>query len=71
MIPFGPHQTNTIPLIVYECCGRIPHPFFSVDVVKTKNAKDRIVEIGDGQVSDYVGWNLNRFVDVLQQLCNS
>jgi hypothetical protein len=67
-VPFGPHQTNIIPSIVYECCSKISHPFFSIDVIKTKNAEYRIVEIGDGQVSDYVGWELNRFVDVLQYL---
>ena len=67
-MPFGPHKKNVIPLIVYECCNRISHPFFSIDVIKTKNTNNRIVEIGDGQVSDYVGWELNRFVDILQHL---
>lgn len=45
-----------IPVMVTECAWRIRSPFFSVDVVKRADGELRIVEIGDGQVSDVVGW---------------
>jgi hypothetical protein len=61
---FAPHQ-DEIPNIVFECVKRIQHQFFSIDVIKTLDSIDRIVEIGDGQVSDYVGWDLNKFTEVL------
>ena len=36
-------------------------PFFSMDVVITSNGY-KVVEIGDGQVSDTVGWDIEQFV---------
>ncbi len=38
--------------------------FYSVDVVKDKLGNLLIIEIGDGQVSDIVGWELNNFVNI-------
>lgn len=65
---FGPNQHTLIPSIVQECCSRIIHPFFSIDIAKTAGNEYRIVEIGDGQVSDYIGWDLDRFVNIMKQL---
>ncbi|MEM7281746.1 MAG: ATP-grasp domain-containing protein [Pseudomonadota bacterium] len=55
---------ESIPRIVFECAERITSPFFSVDVAKRSDGADRVVEIGDGQVSDLVGWPTNRFVEI-------
>ncbi len=57
----GPDPTAAVPEIVTSCAGRIPSPFFSVDVARRGDGELRIVEIGDGQVSDLVGWTANRF----------
>lgn len=61
--PYGP-DTQPIPGIVRDCAERIRSPFFSIDVAKRVDGKERVVEIGDGQVSDLVGWTLDRFVDI-------
>ena len=39
-------------------------PFFSVDVAYQKDGKLVVVEIGDGQVSDYVGWDVKEFCNI-------
>jgi hypothetical protein len=44
---------------------RIASPFFSVDVVKRRDGVVRIVEIGDGQVSDRKHWPVDRFLKLL------
>ena len=38
--------------------------FFSVDVAKRDDGVLRVVEVGDGQVSDLVGWSVERFVEM-------
>ena len=38
--------------------------FFSVDVIERQDGVKRIVEIGDGQVSDLVGWTMERFIQI-------
>jgi hypothetical protein len=60
--PFSPAPDGEIPEIVRACASRIASPFFSVDVVHREDGADRVVEIGDGQVSDLVGWEPARFV---------
>ena len=50
-----------IPDVVRECAGRIASPFFSVDVVRRRDGVLRVIEIGDGQVSDLVGWSVEAF----------
>jgi hypothetical protein len=39
--------------------------FYSVDIANNSSGKPIVIEIGDGQVSDYVGWDLPDFVKVL------
>ena len=46
------------------CAEAIPGPFFSVDVAFRTDGVERIVEIGDGQVSDLVGWSVERFANI-------
>jgi hypothetical protein len=58
-----PHASDpgaAIPDVVRCCAQRIPSKFFSVDVVRRLDGELRIVEIGDGQVSDLVGWSASR-----------
>ena len=61
---FAPDPTETIPSIVEECTKRIASQFFSVDVIISVDDIQRIVEIGDGQVSDIVRWSPERFVEI-------
>ncbi|MBD2448873.1 ATP-grasp domain-containing protein [Nostoc sp. FACHB-152] len=59
--PFAASPDEEIPEIVEECARRIESKFFSVDVIECRDGSKRIVEIGDGQVSDLVGWTSERF----------
>lgn len=59
--PFAALPNEPIPEIVEECAKRINSKFFSVDVVERRDGCKRVVEIGDGQVSDLVGWTAERF----------
>jgi hypothetical protein len=59
-----PYSMNgEVPAIVLSCAERIKSKFFSVDVVARADDVLRIVEIGDGQVSDLVGWTTVRFAE--------
>lgn len=42
--------------------------FYSVDLIEDEKGKVWVVEIGDGQVSDYVGWKVENFVNVFNSL---
>ena len=64
--PFAP-AGHAIPEIVNECAKRIESPFYSIDVAEREDGKRRVVEIGDGQVSDLVGWSVERFVEIWLQ----
>jgi hypothetical protein len=58
----APHAASgEVPELVRECARRIASPFFSVDVTARDDGALRVVEIGDGQVSDLVGWEADRF----------
>jgi hypothetical protein len=57
-----PHASSDgMPDLVAECARRISSPFFSVDVAIREDGVERVVEIGDGQVSDLVGWSVSDF----------
>jgi ATP-grasp domain, R2K clade family 3 len=45
----------------------IPSPFFSVDIAERTDGTFRVVELGDGQVSDLVGWTYERFAEIWQE----
>jgi hypothetical protein len=64
-VPHAP--TSNAPPIVHECAKRLRSRFYSVDVVQRADGQLRIVEIGDGQVSDLVGWTPERFASILAQ----
>lgn len=62
----APHAaTGDVPPIVHECAKRHLCPFYSVDVVQRTDGQLRVVEIGDGQVSDLVGWTPEEFARML------
>jgi hypothetical protein len=52
------------PEVVQTCASRIDVPFFSVDVALRADDVLRVIELGDGQVSDLVGWTPERFAHV-------
>lgn len=63
-----PHATSMEappPSIVFECTKRLASRFYSVDVARRTDGALRIVEVGDGQVSDLVGWTPVAFATVL------
>jgi ATP-grasp domain-containing protein len=55
---------SPIPELVRRCAERLPSKFFSVDVAERKDGALRVVEVGDGQVSDLVGWPPTAFADM-------
>jgi ATP-grasp domain, R2K clade family 3 len=66
-----PHSAaGPVPSIVAECAKRIHSRFFSVDVVQRTDGILRVVEVGDGQVSDIVGWTPERFVSIFNTVPN-
>jgi hypothetical protein len=60
-------ESGAIPEIVLECAKRLKNRFYSVDVVQRADGQERIVEVGDGQVSDLVGWTPARFASMLAE----
>lgn len=62
-----PHSAiGPIPSIVSECAQRIRSRFFSIDAVQRTDGILRVVEVGDGQVSDIVGWTPEQFVSIFR-----
>jgi ATP-grasp domain, R2K clade family 3 len=55
------------PFIVQECANRISSRFYSVDVAERVDGVLRIIEIGDGQVSDLAGWDVSHFAELCSQ----
>jgi hypothetical protein len=63
-----PHAaTGDAPLLVHDCAKRLQSRFYSVDVVQRADGQLRVVEVGDGQVSDLVGWTPARFASILAE----
>jgi len=67
-MPYAAEPGAAIPGSVSYCADAIPSPFFTVDVTQRADGVDRIVEIGDGQVSDLVGWDVERFVEIWNEV---
>jgi hypothetical protein len=60
---FAP-DAEPVPDVVRQCAERIASPFFSVDVAPRRDGALRVVEVGDGQVSDLVGWSPATFAEM-------
>lgn len=68
---FSPIENPEKLDLVKEAIQKLAHKnmiFYSVDVATTHDGRDIIIEIGDGQVSDHTGWDLNDFIKVLKYL---
>ena len=64
---WGPDENAPIPEIVDEVAKRLSgRRFVSVDVIQRNDGVLRVVEVGDGQVSDLVGWQPDRFATMFR-----
>jgi len=57
--------TGTIPEIIEKIAAIIDAPFYSVDTIKNNAGEYRLVELGDGQVSDKKSWPVDAFTEML------
>jgi len=58
-------REGSAPPLVHELAARIESPFFSVDLVSSESTGLRLIELGDGQVSDRKKWPAERFASML------
>lgn len=56
---------DVVPALVQEISRRIHSPFYSVDTVRREDGEARLVELGDGQVSDRKSWSAEAFAAML------
>jgi len=68
---FAPEINSNLRLMVDpyfiladEAAKRITAPFFSIDIAMRKDFVPRVIECGDGQVSDLVGWTPEEFAQI-------
>lgn len=54
------------PALAHELARRIDSPFFSADLVLSEDGALRLIELGDGQVSDRKNWSAEQFVSMLR-----
>lgn len=54
-----------IPVLVTEIAERHTAPFYSLDIVQRLDGRYRLIEIGDGQVSDRKEWDVELFCQML------
>lgn len=59
-------RDGMVPDIVREIACRISAPFYSVDIVMNSAGKHRLVELGDGQVSDTKQWPISTFMNIFK-----
>lgn len=63
-VPYGPDGAD-VPPIVFQVAERIKKSrFFSCDVGMRDDGVLRVVELGDGQVSDLTGWTEEQFAAI-------
>ncbi len=63
--PYSPD--GTVPDIVHLISQRHQALFYSVDIVQRSDGILRLIEIGDGQVSDRKNWNASLFCKALAE----
>lgn len=63
-VVYSASDAEPVPEVVRQCAERIPSPFFSVDMISRSDGRLRVVEVGDGQVSDLVGWSPTTFAEM-------
>jgi hypothetical protein len=59
-------RDGVVPELVNIIASRIESPFFSVDVVLNREGTPRLIELGDGQVSDRKQWPASIFIEMLK-----
>jgi hypothetical protein len=57
-------SAGDIPDVVQKAVERISSPFFTVDVIERSDGVVRLVELGDGQVSDRKQWTVHQFLEL-------
>ena len=57
-------RDGVVPELVQQIVARIDSPFFSVDLVQAADGDLRLIELGDGQVSDIKKWPAERFIQM-------
>jgi hypothetical protein len=60
-------RTGDMPDVVTTASKRISSPFFSLDVALRRDGVLRIIELGDGQVSDLKQWEPKQLLKILEQ----
>lgn len=63
-IGYAAMEGSPVPDLVRLCAERLSSKFFSVDVARRRDGALRVVEVGDGQVSDIVGWSPSAFAEM-------
>jgi hypothetical protein len=63
--PFS--RNDFLPEVVRIAAARIDSPFFTVDTVVRRDGMIRIIELGDGQVSDRKKWTAQQLLEVLKK----
>ena len=58
-------REENVPPLVQDVAKRIKSSFFSVDVVTSESGELRLIELGDGQVSDRKKWPADKFASML------
>lgn len=56
---------DVVPGRLTEIARCINSPFFSIDVAENDTGELRLIEIGDGQVSDIKEWHAEKFIQML------
>ena len=57
-----------IPELVFSIAKIHNAPFYTIDIGKTVENEDILIEIGDGQVSDLKNWNIDNFYSQMKLL---
>lgn len=61
--PFA--HDGDVPAVAVEVAARMPTAFFTIDVVRDVAGAWRVVELGDGQVSDRKEWTADWLAEVI------
>lgn len=59
-------RSGRVPGVVRAAAERIDSTFFTVDAARHREGVIRIIELGDGQVSDRKKWTAAQLIDVLR-----
>ena len=69
-VAFGEAHAHdgAVPEVAREAAARIASPFSSIDVVRDEQGAWRVVELGDGQVSDRKEWGAEQIARVIARM---